>query len=85
MADLDYDEMYKIVLVGDPGVGKTNLLAYFQADSGAQRTGNDGSAATFKKARKPTVGVEFATAIVSHPNGARIKAQIWDTGIITSR
>ena len=25
-------------------------------------------------------GVEFATAIVNHPNGARIKAQIWDTG-----
>lgn len=78
-ADLDYDEMYKIVLVGDPGVGKTNLLAYFQADAAAQRTGPDGAAATFKKARKPTVGVEFATAIVNHPNGARIKAQIWDT------
>jgi dephospho-CoA kinase len=56
MADLDYDEMYKIVLVGDPGVGKTNLLAYFQADLGAQRPGADGAAATFKKARKPTVG-----------------------------
>lgn len=79
MADIDYDEMYKIVLVGDPGVGKTNLLAYFQADVQAQRPGSDGAAATFKKARKPTVGVEFATAIVSHPNGARIKAQIWDT------
>eukprot|EP00615_Pteridomonas_danica_P001294 CAMPEP_0114344310 /NCGR_PEP_ID=MMETSP0101-20121206/11315_1 /TAXON_ID=38822 ORGANISM="Pteridomonas danica, Strain PT" /NCGR_SAMPLE_ID=MMETSP0101 /ASSEMBLY_ACC=CAM_ASM_000211 /LENGTH=291 /DNA_ID=CAMNT_0001479577 /DNA_START=25 /DNA_END=900 /DNA_ORIENTATION=+ len=79
MADLDYDEMYKIVLVGDPGVGKTNLLAYFQADSGSQRQGADGAASTFKKARKPTVGVEFATAIVNHPNGAKIKAQIWDT------
>jgi Ras-related protein Rab-11A len=55
-ADLEYDEMYKIVLVGDPGVGKTNLLAYFQADLSAQRLGGDGAAATFKKARKPTVG-----------------------------
>ncbi len=57
MADLDsYDEMYKIVLVGDPGVGKTNLLAYFQADSSAQKVGADGQAQSFKKARKPTVG-----------------------------
>lgn len=56
MADLDYDEMYKIVLVGDPGVGKTNLLAYFQADAASQRPGADGAATTFKKARKPTVG-----------------------------
>jgi len=57
MADLDYDEMYKIVLVGDPGVGKTNLLAFFQADVQSQKpAGGDGAAATFKKARKPTVG-----------------------------
>ena len=35
---------------------ETNLLAYFQADQGAQRPGPDGAAATFKKARKPTVG-----------------------------
>lgn len=31
--EADYDEMYKIVLVGDPGVGKTNLLAYYTADA----------------------------------------------------
>ena len=30
--------------------------------------------------RKPTVGIEFAVAYVPHPNGSRIKAQIWDTG-----
>ena len=29
MGDADYDELYKIVLVGDAGVGKTNILACF--------------------------------------------------------
>lgn len=77
--DSDYDEMYKIVLVGDPAVGKTNLLAYYTADAQGQTPGADGSVASFKKNRKPTVGVEFATSIVKHPNGSRIKAQIWDT------
>ncbi|KAG1701792.1 hypothetical protein DVH05_010285 [Phytophthora capsici] len=72
-----YDELYKVVLVGDPGVGKTNLLAAFLASD----TVNDqGISRTFSAIRKPTIGVEFATAIVRHPNGQRIKAQIWDTG-----
>ena len=76
----DYDAMYKIVLVGDPGVGKTNMLSYFTA-KGEEREGRskDNAVLTFQKNRKPTVGVEFATAIVTHPNGAKIKAQIWDT------
>lgn len=77
--DNDYDEMYKIVLVGDPGVGKTNLLAFYTADAAGRTIDKNGQAASFKKSRKPTVGVEFATAIVMHPNGAKIKAQIWDT------
>mmetsp|Transcript_28702 Transcript_28702/g.37634 ORF Transcript_28702/g.37634 Transcript_28702/m.37634 type:complete len:227 (-) Transcript_28702:366-1046(-) len=73
-----YDVMYKIVLVGDPGVGKTNLLSCFTSyrkDAGS----NSGTVASFNENRKPTVGVEFATWIVKHPNGDRIKAQIWDT------
>uniref|UniRef100_A0A7S2XV75 Ras-related protein Rab-24 n=1 Tax=Fibrocapsa japonica TaxID=94617 RepID=A0A7S2XV75_9STRA len=68
-----FDEQFKIVLVGDPGVGKTNLLAYYTS----YRKGDP--SATYNEARKPTVGVEFATWIVRHPSGARIKAQIWDT------
>ncbi|KAK1930722.1 Ras-related protein RABC2a [Phytophthora citrophthora] len=85
-----YDELYKglgavmtltntrtpIVLVGDPGVGKTNLLAAFLA---SDSTNDQGISRSFSAIRKPTIGVEFATAIVRHPNGKRIKAQIWDT------
>ena len=70
----------QIVLVGDPGVGKTNLLAYFTANP-SEQSANPGSstAPVFKKNRQPTVGVEFSTTVVKHPNGKRIKAQIWDT------
>ncbi|KAI9988496.1 hypothetical protein PInf_021923 [Phytophthora infestans] len=74
--DQHYDELYKVVLVGDPGVGKTNLLATFLADEAANEQGISRS---FSAVRKATIGVEFATAIVRHPNGKRIKAQIWDT------
>ncbi|KAL4156381.1 hypothetical protein PRNP1_005412 [Phytophthora ramorum] len=74
--DQHYDELYKVVLVGDPGVGKTNLLATFLASDAVNE---QGASRSFSAVRKPTIGVEFATAIVRHPNGKRIKAQIWDT------
>jgi len=75
------DVQYKIVLVGDAGVGKTNILAYYKdADVDARDEPWQLSVATsFSQACKPTVGVEFATKIIVHPNGTRIKAQIWDT------
>lgn len=80
-----------VVLVGDPSVGKTNLLATFLASddgnreqttaaAGSSATNADGTAKGFSSVRKPTIGVEFGTKIVQHPNGKRIKAQIWDTG-----
>lgn len=93
-----------VVLVGDPSVGKTNLLATFLASAedangrsseggGAESNSNttnscknlnaDGSAKGFSSVRKPTIGVEFGTKVVQHPNGKRIKAQIWDTGTLS--
>lgn len=88
-----------VVLVGDPSVGKTNLLATFLAspddiadassDSSTkppqqQLVNADGTAKGFSSVRKPTIGVEFGTKVVQHPNGKRIKAQIWDTGALLS-
>jgi len=74
-----YDELYKGVLVGDAGVGKTNMLAFFTGmKHGCEPT--DGEAVpTFHAMRKPTIGVEFGTRIVQHKSGVKIKAQIWDT------
>ncbi|KAJ1605126.1 putative Rab11 [Cryptosporidium canis] len=63
--DEHYDYLYKIVLIGDSGVGKSNLLSRFTRDE-------------FNLESKSTIGVEFATkSIVTQ--GKVIKAQIWDT------
>jgi len=67
------------VLVGDAGVGKTNLLAYYTSPSSDRASDANGVVKTFSTVKKPTVGVEFATKIITHSSGARIKAQIWDT------
>ena len=51
-ADDDYDALFKIVLIGDSAVGKSNLLSRF--------TRNE-----FSLENKSTIGVEFATRSVS--------------------
>lgn len=63
--DEDYDYLFKIVLIGDSGVGKSNLLSRF--------TRNE-----FCLESKSTIGVEFATRTLQ-VDGKTIKAQIWDT------
>lgn len=60
-----YDYLFKIVLVGDSGVGKTNLLSQLTKQN-------------FCTTTPPTIGVEFTT--VNFKVGEDIiKAQIWDT------
>ncbi|OIW20577.1 hypothetical protein TanjilG_15382 [Lupinus angustifolius] len=61
----DYDYLFKVVLVGDSGVGKSNLLSRF--------TRNEFSSET-----RSTIGVEFATRTIQIDDKV-IKAQIWDT------
>ncbi|KAI7726619.1 hypothetical protein M8C21_025193 [Ambrosia artemisiifolia] len=63
--DHEYDYLFKIVLVGDSGVGKSNILSRF--------TRNE-----FSLESKSTIGVEFATRTLE-VDGKTIKAQIWDT------
>jgi small GTP-binding protein len=59
------DFLLKIVLIGDSGVGKTNLLSRFTRDS-------------FTIDSKATIGVEFATRTLTVEDHT-VKAQIWDT------
>ena len=57
--------MFKCVIIGDTGVGKSNLLSRFARDE-------------FTKDSKSTIGVEFATRQIEH-DGKTIEAQVWDT------
>ncbi|CAF1061201.1 unnamed protein product [Adineta steineri] len=59
------DYIFKIVLTGDSGVGKSNLLSRF--------TRNE-----FSLESRSTIGVEFSTKEVQ-VDGKTIKVQIWDT------
>jgi small GTP-binding protein len=57
--------LYKLVLVGDSGVGKTNLMTRFVKEE-------------FLVESKTTIGVEFSNKVVAL-DGRQIKVQVWDT------
>ncbi|CAN6480207.1 unnamed protein product [Victoria cruziana] len=63
--DDECDYLFKAVLIGDSGVGKSNLLSRFSCDE-------------FRLDSKPTIGVEFAHRTIGIGDQL-IKAQIWDT------
>lgn len=64
-SDESYNFVFKVVLIGESGVGKSNLLSRF--------TKNE-----FSHDSRTTIGVEFSTRTVQLDNYT-IKAQIWDT------
>ena len=57
---------FKFIVVGDSSVGKSCLLLKF----------TDGR---FKVSHDITIGVEFASRIVSVDHDVNVKLQIWDT------
>ena len=66
MAEIEeYEMMVKVILIGDSGVGKTNIMSKYLKN-------------TFMENSKATVGVEFGSKLFNH-QGHKIKAQIWDT------
>lgn len=66
MATTDnYDMIFKIVLIGDSYVGKTNILSRYLQNE-------------FSQDSKATVGVEFGSKNFNI-EGNNVKAQIWDT------
>jgi len=61
----DYDYLFKLVLIGDSGVGKSCLLLRFADDS-------------FTDSYISTIGVDFRFRTVNIENKT-VKLQIWDT------
>eukprot|EP01089_Gocevia_fonbrunei_P022140 TRINITY_DN882_c0_g1_i4.p1 TRINITY_DN882_c0_g1~~TRINITY_DN882_c0_g1_i4.p1 ORF type:complete len:208 (-),score=46.28 TRINITY_DN882_c0_g1_i4:122-745(-) len=61
----DYDHLFKILMVGDSGVGKSSLLLRFTDD-------------TFSDNFISTIGVDFKIRTVNI-DGKVVKMQIWDT------
>ena len=65
MEESKYDVIIKIVLVGESGVGKTNLLTRYTLDE-------------FNQSAKATIGMDFTSKEV-YISGYTAKAQFWDT------
>ena len=64
-SDEEFDIVLKLVLIGDTGVGKSNLLSRYTKGE-------------FNGESKSTIGVDFATRILNIDK-KRLKTQIWDT------
>ena len=65
MENKEYDLLFKLILIGDSCVGKSNILLKYLKNQ-------------FNENSKTTVGVEFGTKNIII-NNKRIKIQIWDT------
>ncbi|KAJ6900721.1 hypothetical protein NC652_026732 [Populus alba x Populus x berolinensis] len=61
-----YDYSFKILLIGDSGVGKSSLLLSFISNS--------------VRDLSPTIGVDFKIKVLTL-GGKRLKLTIWDTGV----
>lgn len=60
-----YDYLFKLLLIGDSGVGKTCVLFRFSDDS-------------FNNSFISTIGIDFKIRTIDL-DGKKVKLQIWDT------
>ena len=61
----NYDHLFKLLLIGDSGVGKTCILFRFSDDA-------------FSTTFITTIGIDFKVKTIDI-NGKKVKLQIWDT------
>eukprot|EP01006_Ploeotia_vitrea_P023272 TRINITY_DN55713_c0_g1_i2.p1 TRINITY_DN55713_c0_g1~~TRINITY_DN55713_c0_g1_i2.p1 ORF type:complete len:221 (-),score=4.40 TRINITY_DN55713_c0_g1_i2:158-820(-) len=62
----DYDQIVKVLIIGDSGVGKSSLLLRFTDDM-------------FDPTYIATIGVDFRIATIPRNDNQIVKAQLWDT------
>ena len=62
---MSYNYLFKYIIIGDTGVGKSCLLLQFVDKR-------------FRQKHEVTIGVEFGARMMS-VEGKNIKLQIWDT------
>ena len=62
---MKYDFLFKILVVGDSGVGKSCIMVRFTDDA-------------FNESFISTIGIDFKVRTIE-VNGVTIKLQIWDT------
>ena len=60
-----YDYMVKLIIIGDSGVGKTNILTRFCEN-------------IFKETHVATIGVDFSVRTIQIED-KKIRLQVWDT------
>jgi len=65
MSNKNYDYLFKILLIGDPAIGKSSILLRFSDD-------------IFTQSYITTIGIDFRIRLINH-NGTKIKLQLWDT------
>ena len=63
---MSYDYLFKLIVIGDPGVGKTAVLG---------RLTQKKVSSTYR----PTIGLDFATKSTLLRNRFMVKSHIWDT------
>jgi Ras-related protein Rab-2A len=63
------DEIFKVIIIGDSGVGKSCFMLQFIEGK-------------FTTDHNVTIGVEYGSKVVK-ANGKNIKIQIWDTVVDT--
>ena len=62
---MNFEFIFKIIIIGDSGVGKSCLVQRFIDNK-------------FAEDQENTIGVEFGTKVIDCKN-TQIKMQIWDT------
>ena len=64
--DNGHDYIFKVIIIGDDGCGKTSLVNRYTNREGLME-------------EQSTIGVDFAPKYYTSPDGKRIKLYLWDT------